>query len=172
MDPMMQPGPPAGTAPPPPSAGALPPPGPPPVSEKGYKASDIKALAKQANATLEALLGPAYDAMPPEQREVKVDVQGPRVEAFPPQLWAAVSVIDQAVKTFAPDAAEKYDLELAALGDPSQVSVTAGKLRMIEKDKKLLKRLQEPDPSMVPGAPPAPKPEEMAAMDERAMGAM
>jgi hypothetical protein len=171
MEPTMtEPMPSAAPAAPPPSAAgpAMP---PPPMSEKGWKSSEIKALTKQTNATLEAMLGPAYDAMPPEQREVVVEIEGPRVEQFPPQLWAALSVIDGAVKQFAPDMAEKYDLELGGLADGG-TTTTAAKLRLIEKDKKLLKALQSPDPAKMPNAPPPPKPEEVMEMDERAMGAM
>ena len=144
---------------------------PMPTNPKGYKVSDLKALAKQTNATLKAMLGPAFDAMPPEQREVKVELSGQHTPDFPPNLWVALNAIDTAVKQLAPpDMAQKYDLELANIGEGP--SVTAGKLRMIEKDKKLLKALQEPPPEMVPGAPPPPPPEQMAEMDERVMGMM
>lgn len=125
-----------------------------PAPEKPFSKKAISTLVSQFNDTISAMSGGQLPAV-----EVTLEGEGQKwSQPLPPQIFVPMTALYEAVKVGAPDMAEKY-----TPADPTQILDDTGlrkasaSLRMMEKDKKLIKAMQAPGPESAPGMNEAPE---------------
>ena len=163
-----------GAAPPPPAAGGVPPEetmqqeqmaqveaiaSSAPQPEKPYSTKLIKKLADTINKLI--------DKVDKEMADVEYVSEGPKHEGpLPPEVYVPLVL----VLGFASQLGfEKYQMDPATLVNDAALRKAQGIVKMMAKDKDLVKQMKEPAegaPEEEPAEEPAPMPDQPEAMDE------
>ncbi len=143
-----------------------------PVPTKPYTVTVVKGLITQFNETFDALGGADLPNV-----EWEPEVRGAKWEApLPSAIYAPLVALKEALAVIGGGQfASKYVIEPEKMVDDAEVRKVTGQLGKMEKDKELIKAMQEPLPQQQPAPQPAgpgPVPSEFGEDDDTLMGGM